>query len=296
MIIQTNRNPGRRTSAHPGRQSARSRPPRTLLVCAFALALAAGSGPVLAQNPQLITVPLSRPGEPMVLDIDVLSARIEVIGEAREDVQFEVSAVGGKRRIVTPSGTRELANGAFTFEVEEEDNVVEVDTDWRTDTLRVVARIPNRADLELSTTNNGEILVRDVTGALVLNNTNGPITATGINGTVIAESVNEDIDVSFDAIPGDGAISFSSVNGTLSLGLPDDARVQLHIDSSEGEITSDFEVDVVPTEPTVTREAHNSGGVEIRVESVLVANVNGGGTVVRMKTLNGDIHVRKIMN
>lgn len=267
---------------------------RSLLIAA--LVSAGVTGPAVAQDPQLITVPLSRPGESMVLDIDILSARIEVIGEAREDVQLEVSAVAGKRRIVTPSGARELATGAFALEVEEEDNVVEVDADWRADTVRVLARIPRRADLELTTTNNGEILVRDVTGALVLNNVNGPITATGITGSVIAESVNEDIDVSFVAIEGDGAMSFASVNGTLSLGLPADAAVQLHIDSAEGEITSDFEVEVVPSEPTITREEDESGGVEIRVESVIVANVNGGGTVIRMKTLNGDINIRKSMN
>ena len=272
-----------------------ARAPRSPLAPALALATAIVSVPAYAQNPQLITVPLSRPGEPMTLDIDILSARIEVIGEAREDVQLEVSAAGGKRRIVTPSGTRELTSGAFALEVEEEDNFIEVDTDWRTDTVRVVARIPRRADLELTTTNNGEILVRDVTGALVLNNVNGPITATGITGTVIAESVNEDIEVSFDAIQGNGAMSFASVNGTLSLGLPADAAVQLHIDSAEGEITSDFEVDVMPSEPTITREEDDSGGVEIRVESVIVANVNGGGTVIRMKTLNGDINIRKTM-
>jgi hypothetical protein len=266
---------------------------RTLLTVGLAIALAGAAGPALAQDPQLITLPLSRPGEPLILDINILSARIEVIGEAREDVQLEVSAGGGKRRIVTPSGTRELANGAFAVEVEEEDNVVEVDADWRADTVQVVARIPRRADLELTTTNNGEITVRDVTGALVLNNVNGPITATGITGTVIAESINEDIDVSFDAIQGDGAMSFASVNGTLSVGLPTDAAVQLHIDSAEGEITSDFEVDVMPSEPTITREEDESGGVEIRVESVIVANVNGGGTVIRMKTLNGDINIRK---
>ncbi len=55
-------------------------------------------------------------------------------------------------------------------------------------------------------------------------------------------------------------------------------------------------MEVVPSQPTITREEDESGGVEIRVESVIVANVNGGGTVIRMKTLNGDINIRKTMN
>lgn len=251
------------------------------------------TGPLLAQDPQLINVPLSRPGDPMTLDMSILSANIEVIGEDREDVQFEVSVMEGTRKIITPSGTQELKTGAYSFEVEEEDNTVEFGADWRANKIHVIARVPFRADLELSTVNHGEIDVRNVTGWLVLNNVNGPITASGITGSVIAESVNEDIDISFDALLGDGAMSFSSVNGNLTLGLPDDAAVQLHIDNARGEILSDFEVEVTASKPTITRDESQGGGVEISVESIIVANLNGGGNVIKMKTLNGDIIIRK---
>lgn len=251
------------------------------------------SGHTQAQESQVINIPLSRPGDVMTLDISILSARIEVIGEDRDDVQFEVSAVEGKRKIVTPSGTRELTTGAYAFDVEEEDNYVELDTDWRANKVHVVARIPRLADMEISTTNNGEITVSNVQGNLVLSNTNGPITATNISGSVIAESVNDNIDVSFEAIGDEVAMSFASVNGNLTLGLPDDAGVELRIDIADGEIVSDFEVEVKPSSPTITREDDERGGVEVRVESVIVANINGGGTVVKMKTLNGDINIRK---
>lgn len=248
--------------------------------------------PALAQDPQVINIPLSRPGDAMTLDISLLSAHIEVIGEEREDVQFEVTVAEGSRKIITPSGTRELKTGAYAFEVEEEDNTVEFGADWRANKIHVIARVPQRADMELSTVNNGVITVSNVTGWLVLSNVNGPITASGITGSVIAESVNEDISVSFTGILGEGAMSFSSVNGDLTLGLPDDAGVQLHIDNADGEIYSDFEVEVTASKPTVTRD-DRKGGVEISVESVIVANVNGGGNVIKMKTLNGNINIKK---
>lgn len=257
-----------------------------------ALLLTSVAGDADAQDAQVINVPLSRPGEAMQLDISILSARIEVLGEDREDVQFEVSAGNGGRKIITPSGTQSLKSAGFAFEVSEDDNRVDLDTDWRTNQVNVVARIPHRADLELSTVNDGEIFVRDVRGSLVLQNTNGPITASGINGSVIAESVNDDIDVSFSGIASDSAMSFSSVNGDLQIGLPEDAGVRLHIDSAKGEILSDFEVVVAPSEPTITREVDKNGGVEISVESVIIADVNGGGTVIKLKTLNGDISIR----
>ena len=260
---------------------------------ALALLLTATANLALAQStPQVIDIPLSRPGETANVEIDILSARIEVIGEDRQDASFEVSVVDGERKIVTPSGTQSLKTGAYSVEVEERDNHISVDTDWRANKVSMVARVPRNANLELSTVNNGEIIASNIDGNLVLENVNGPITATNINGSVIAESVNDDITVSFSGISADQAMSFTSVNGTLNLGLPANAGVELHIDSAEGEIVSDFEVDVQPSKPIMSRE-EGRHGVEVKVESVIVAKINGGGTVIKLKTLNGNINITK---
>ena len=252
--------------------------------------------PLFAQgSPQVITIPLSSPGEPYELDIDILSARIEVIGEARDDLEFAVTVEQGSRRIITPSGTQPITTGSYALEVDEDDNRVSLDTDWRADKVTVVARVPQRGNLYLSTTNDGEIIVSNIAGNLELENTNGPISATGINGSVIAETVNDDIGISFTSLDGNNAMSLISMNGDIELGIPGSAGAQLHIDTSEGEIYSDFEVDVQPSEPVVERR-EDRGGVEVRVESVIIANVNGGGPVIRLETLNGDINIKNSAN
>ena len=257
-----------------------------LLFCAVAQ-------PAYSQaKPQTLNIPLSRPGEPIYLEISILSAYIEVVGEDRDDVQFDVSVENSGRRIVTPSGTKNIEGGGYALEVEEDDNRIELGMDWRANKVTVRARVPRQDDLALGTINDGEIVVRNVTGSLELSNTNGPITARGIRGSVIAESINEDIDISFDAIDSNNAMSMSSMNGDLVVHLPDKAGVELHLDNAEGEIYSDFEVDVQPSKPVIERKDRR-GGVEVRVESAIVANVNGGGTVLRMKTLNGNIEIKK---
>ena len=256
-----------------------------VLVSMLVAAPAAGQG-----QPQIINIPLSKPGEPMTLEISMMSARIEVIGEDRADAEFAVTVEAGSRKIITPSGTMPIVGGAYSLEIDEEDNHISVDTDWRANKVQIVARIPRRADLELSTINDGEILVSNIQGNLELNNINGPITATNIAGSVIAESINGIIDISFASI-GSDAMSLSSLNGDLILGLPGNAGAQLHLDSAEGEIYSDFEVEVQASEPIIERR-EDRGGVEVRIESVIVANVNGGGPVIKLKTLNGDINIR----
>ena len=181
--------------------------------------------------------------------------------------------------------------------VTESDNHISVDTDWGRNKITVIVRVPRNENLDLSTTNDGEIIVSNIQGALELENTNGPITATNIAGSVIAETVNATIDVGFSSIDGSSAMSFSSINGDLIIGLPADAGVQLHLDSARGEIFSDFEVDVQPSKPIVERvDGRGRGRVQVRVENAIVANVNGGGSVIKRKTLNGDIQIRKSGN
>ncbi len=257
-------------------------------------ALLATAVPAFAQqNPQTVNIPISRPGEPVYVEIEIQSAYIEVVGESRDDVMFEVSVADGQRRIVTPSGTQLLKGGAYSLEVEEDDNKVYLDADWRADKVTVLARVPRQANLALRTINDGEIIVSSVEGNLELSNVNGPITARKISGSVIAEAVNDSIDVRFDRIDDAHATSLESINGDLYLGIPADAGVQVHLDTARGEIYSDFEVEVAPSEPTIERE-DGDGGSAIRIESVIIAKVNGGGPIVRMKGLYGDIHIKKV--
>lgn len=263
---------------------------------ALLILLMLGTSPAFAQDqPQIINIPVSKPGEPITLEISILSARIEVIGEDREDAEFTITVEEGERKIITPSGTKSLKTGAYTLEIEEEDNHIYVDTDWRANKISIVARIPRRADLELSTVNDGEILVSNITGNLLLENTNGAITAKNITGSVIAETINDSIDVSFASVDASNANSLISFNGDINLGLPRGAKVQLHLDSARGEIYSDFEVEIKPSKPVIER-SNEHGGVAVRIESIIIAEINGGGSVIKLKTLNGDINISKAAN
>jgi hypothetical protein len=263
-----------------------------LLGAAGALGQDQGAAPAPVGQPETITIPLSRPGEPMSMHIDIISARIEVIGEERKDVSLAVTLSGGRRKIVTPSGAKTLAGGGAGLEINERDNRVSIESEGPPNRIAIVARVPRRTKLDLSTVNDGEIIVRDIVGDLQMENVNGPITATNINGTVIAESVNSPIVVGLAAVAPGGATSVSSLNGDITLTLPANVKTELHLDSGRGEVSSDFELDVKPAKPLIERNERR-GGVSVKMENVIVATVNGGGPVIRIKTYNGDIKLSK---
>jgi len=250
------------------------------------------------EQAETITVPLSRSTEPMSLKIELLSARLEVVGEDRKDVGLSVGQSGGGRKIVMPSGVKTLPGGSYQLEVDERNNRVTVESDSHQGRFDIVARVPRRANLDLSTVNNSEIIVRNVIGNLQLANINGPISVTNVSGSLIAETVNSPITAEFAGIDASAAAALTSLNGDISVTLPAKAGVELRIDTSRGKIESDFELDVKPSKPVIQRDERSPGreGVSVRVEQVIVATVNGGGPVIRIKTLNGDLHIRKAGN
>jgi hypothetical protein len=267
---------------------------RSRIVAALVLLLGAES--VVSQDEsQTITVPLSRRGEPVSLKIAIFSARIEVIGEDRQDVAFAVTPDGKERKIVTPSGTRTLAGGSYEVRVDEKDNRISIGTDPNAGRVAIVARIPRRADLDLSTQHDGEIVVRNVVGHLQLENGNGPISATNIDGSVIAEGMNEALTVSFSRLSRSDAMALSSLNGDITLSLPAKAGVELRLDTARGQVDSEFEMEVKPATPAIERSERRDG-VSVRVKDVVVATINGGGNVIRIKTLSGNIRIGKSGN
>jgi hypothetical protein len=258
--------------------------------------LAACAGQTLAQDSageaQSFSVPLTNPGQPVELEVDLTSGAIRVIGEDREDVSFTVSARGeSKRRIVTPSGSRPIPISSFGLNVEEQDNRIEVDSDYRSGSMQLEIHVPRNAQLELGTVHNGVVEVENVTGELVLSNVHGPITAIGIRGNVIAETVHGEVRIELLETT-DKPMAFSTVHGDLDISFPERFGAELHIVTRQDEIISDFEVEVVPTDPKISRrEDDKRYSVELGQE--IVALINGGGPKVRFDTLHGNVIIRK---
>ena len=58
------------------------------------------------------------------------------------------------------------------------------------------------------------------------------------------------------------------------------------------QIESDFELDLKASKPTIVRN-EGRNGMSVRIEDVVVATVNGGGPVIKLKTLSGNIRIKK---
>jgi DUF4097 and DUF4098 domain-containing protein YvlB len=179
-----------------------------------------------------------------------------------------VSGYEGKEVIVE-------ANGAIAADTESGNGIVLKGP--MNSGLRV--RVPYSTSLKLDATNGGGIRIDRVNGDLELNNMNGGVFAYNVTGPIVAHSLNGRVEVSFDKVSDNKPSSLSSLNGSIDLYLPTDARATLHMKTDNGSINSDFDMRLAP-------------GVYGRGK-VTTATVNNGGADVTIKTFNGSIHLRK---
>jgi DUF4097 and DUF4098 domain-containing protein YvlB len=189
---------------------------------------------------------------------------------------------------------RRLRNTASGIVIEEERNEIRISSETPNRSVQLDIQVPVRTSLVLSATNDGDIVVDGVDGELELNNTNGAVTATKVSGTVIAHALNDDVKVTMTRA-GTKPMSFTSLNGDIDVVLPADIKANVRMQTGNGEVYSDFNIDLqAPSVQQSTESPRGQGGkFRIKVDQVMVGRINGGGPEITFKTFNGDIRIRK---
>jgi hypothetical protein len=301
-------------------RAARRRPAyAAAIACAAAATLCAlGALPAAAagDEAQRLTVPLSNPAKPAELDVALVLGSIRVVtgkaGEVVIEAQRESNddddcddcgPVAGKAKAKDKSskhegktlegGLRKITTNVVDLSAEEDANKVTVRSNGIPRHLTLEVKVPPGSSLRLSTVSGGAIEVEGVTGELELHNTNGPISARGASGPVTANTVNGDVEVAF--APGatiGGPMAFSTLNGDVDVTLPAGIDVNLRLRTEQGDIYSDFDVDLGTSPPKVERDGSNSK-YRLTVAKELVGKIGAGGPELFFKSFNGDIVLRQ---
>lgn len=134
--------------------------------------------------------------------------------------------------------------------------------------------VPAGATIDRIDVVNAGIRVSGMRGEVTLEAVNGGIDAEGLTGSGRFRTVNGSVRVTYAAMPAAGGIVLKTVNGTCKLTLPPEAAFDLDTDTVNGRITCDFPITL-----------ESSGKRELR------GTVNGGGTRVKLDSVNGSLSV-----
>lgn len=245
-----------------------------------------------------LTVALTAPGKPGSLELSLVNGSIRVVGYSGKNVIIDAVArprQGDRRpssRAETNGMKRLSAANSLNLTAEEKNNHVEITTDSYQHPIDLTIRVPQHFSLKLSTVNNGDIAVDNVSGELEITNVNGAIQLSQVAGSAVANTVNGNLIVTFKSVTAGAPMAFSTLNGKVDVTFPSSIKAALKMKSERGDVYSDFDVAVDKGAAKVTRTTQN-GFSRLSTDDWTHGKVNGGGPEVMLKTFNGDIFLRK---
>jgi hypothetical protein len=250
----------------------------------------------LGQTGGELIIPLSSPGKPAKVKVDLKKGSITIKGTSRQDVKVIYTGRDNDKGQdkASADGLKKITSANLDLEASENKNFVDIDSDsWKT-AIDLVIEVPQNVDLDVSTYNSGDIMVENITGEVVADNYNGKITLSNIAGSAMADTYNGDIKVILTKVtPPDTPMSFISYNGVLDITMPANTKGNLKMRTRQGDIFSGFEMKVVEMAPVQKKDAKN-GVYKVYLDDWTRGSINGGGPEFTMKTYNGDIYIRTL--
>jgi DUF4097 and DUF4098 domain-containing protein YvlB len=191
-------------------------------------------------------------------------ARVVVFADSDADARSLASEV----RLVTTGGRIRVEGPAR-------------DRNWWRDRGWSVAfelQVPRSAELTVAATNGG-IAVRDVRGRMDLRTTNGGLALEDVSGDIRGETTNGGVSVRMTSDKWEGpSLDVRTVNGGITLALPDGLSADLDARAVNGGIRVDF---------PVTVSGLISRGREVR------GTIGAGGPRIRASATNGGISITR---
>ena len=244
-----------------------------------------------------VTVPLSDPSRPAVIDISLVQGSITVRGTNRKDVVVIAHPeVDRPRRRSDPDalGLRRIPQTAG-YRITEEANRIKVSSENPNRSISFEIEAPSRINLKLSSVNGGEILVENIEGDLDISNVNGGIALNNVAGSVNAGTTNGNVRASLSRVTAAKEMAFTSLNGAVDVTLPPTTKANLRLRSDHGDVYSDFDVQLSPaaSTPEIQDTRSSNGRYRINRNRSIVGTINGGGPRFELRTFNSNVYVRK---
>jgi len=145
-------------------------------------------------------------------------------------------------------------------------------------------RLPRQTDVSFAQGGWGgsdDLTMRDLAGRIEISLQSGDLRLLNVSGPIVANTVSGDIQVRFSATPTQPS-AISSVSGDVDVSLPASAKLNLSMRSISGEIYTDFDLNL-----------GGGNGLKHVGGQTVEGRANGGGTALSLKTISGDIFVRK---
>ena len=152
--------------------------------------------------------------------------------------------------------------------------------------------VPVSTKLRVSIVNGG-ITVDSVDSEVEINTVDGAITLVNVGGSVVAHAVDGNISATIARVAPQAPMAFTSLNGDIDVTLPAAVKANLRLRSDQGDVFTDFDVQVTASASANRTQQRNGRALRIDVNRSIYGTVNGGAPDFELRTFDGSIYVRK---
>jgi hypothetical protein len=154
-------------------------------------------------------------------------------------------------------------------------------------------KVPERANINVSTINDGEVKIRHISGEVVARNINGGITAEEISGMTNIHTINGNVEVRYSKNPNQDS-KYYTLNGNVNVYYFPELSADLSFKSFQGNMFTNFSTAEKLPPVIVQSSSKNDKSTTYRIENRTAFRIGKGGVKLDFETFNGNVFIRKI--
>ena len=208
------------------------------------------------------TLKFSDPAKPGTLK--VILQRGDVSIDATDGGNVTVRSDRAPIQRVRKDGLRVLTESAG-FDLREKDNVITLDAGDQMSgggsDFNIV--VPRNTNVVVTNSFGGDIRCRGVSGDIDIKSLRGEVCLDGISGSAVVDTMNGGIDANVQELPPGKALSFTSMNGEVTVRVPPTAKANVRLRTQNGSILTDFDAKTLVTSVENVGGFRSHGGHEV---------------------------------
>lgn len=222
------------------------------------------------------------------VNINNLAADLEIEGTSGSEIKILVSNYDGlpeKAKGLKPLSATGPENTGIGLSITQDGNTISISGAHReADNAEYKIFLPKSLKLKLdyNSWQAGDVTIKGMAGEVEAKSQVGDLKFIDVTGPIVAHTLSSDLEVSFTALSQVSPSSLTSTSGDIDVTMPSSVKGTFKMSTISGGVYTGFEFDF--GEETNLRRAGGQNAT---------GKLNGGGVEVSLRSISGDVYVRK---
>ncbi|WP_420317257.1 DUF4097 family beta strand repeat-containing protein [Ekhidna sp.] len=222
------------------------------------------------------------------LSIENLSSDIVIEGTSGTEIKIESKNYKGlpeKAKGLKPLSASGPENTGIGLSIKQEGNIISLSGAHReADNADYVIYLPKNMKLKIdyNSWQAGDVVIKKMAGEVEAKSQVGDLEFIDVTGPIVAHTLSSDLEVTFSSLSSTSPTSLSSTSGDIDVTFPPSVKGTFKMSTISGGVYTGFDFDFGEDAKMSRVGGQNATG-----------KLNGGGVEVSLKTISGDIYIRK---